>query len=336
MFICTVTRPELSTLGVKPFLTCLLVSLTMIAALHAEDDPGKAANMLNQLKQRSAADRWQRVKKQYPADTPAPRRNVPSPLPQDQQRSLQDDELPPLPVEGFTIPRLAALPADDSTDWIRAARPVVLDDESESAQGSAPNASVSESNADFDSTADTRTARADNQTKSDGMKEDSSDKEGGRASRTPIERAITSINPYYDRDRDSDIRKFAVEKAKEFQIDISRAGTYQERSFPEVTLAWEATNFYYYPLYFADPALERYGHSYPRVIQPLMSIARFGTQVAFIPYQMAITPPLKPEYPLGWYRTGECAPKLHYPVPLNAHAAATQAAVVTGLFFAIP
>ena len=101
-------------------------------------------------------------------------------------------------------------------------------------------------------------------------------------------------------------------------------------------MAWEPTNFYYYPLYFSDPALERYGHSYPRVIQPLASIARFGTQVVFLPYQMAITPPCKPEYPLGFYRPGEYAPKLHYPIPLNAHAAITEAAVVTGLFFIIP
>ena len=101
-------------------------------------------------------------------------------------------------------------------------------------------------------------------------------------------------------------------------------------------MAWEPTNFYYYPLYFADPALERYGHTYHPVVQPVASLARAGVQFVLLPYQMTITPPCKQEYPLGWYRPGECAPKLHYQIPLNAKAAVVEAAVVTGLFFAIP
>ena len=47
-------------------------------------------------------------------------------------------------------------------------------------------------------------------------------------------------------------------------------------------------------------------------------------------------PNLSRLYALGWYRPGECAPKLHYQVPLNANAAAVQAATVTGLVFLIP
>ena len=162
-----------------------------------------------------------------------------------------------------------------------------------------------------------------------------SDKDSSDSPRSPLDRMIGSINPYYDRDRDRDIREFAMEKGKEFKIPF-KSKTYEERSFPLITMAWEPTNFYYYPLYFADPALERYGHTYHPIVQPVASLARAGVQFVLLPYQMTITPPCKQEYPLGWYRPGECAPKLHYQIPLNAKAAVVEAAVVTGLFFAIP
>lgn len=331
MFSCFIKRCRFSSLGVNHLLVSVFVSLMMIQAIRAEDDAQKASKMLNDLKQRSAAERWQRMKKQYPVDVPAPRQNVPAPLPENRQTSIAAEELPPLPGEGSSIPRLTALPADDSTDWIRPARPIAPDDAPvPSAAKPSQVADISAVSTTVDRTAETGTSKV-----TDNRQTSSNEKTAGRSPRTPIERMINSIDPYYDRDRDSDIRKFALEKAKEFNIDFKTAD-YQQRSFPEITLAWEPTNFYYYPLYFSDPALERYGHSYPRVIQPLASIARFGTQVVFLPYQMTITPPCKPEYPLGFYRPGECAPKLHYPIPLNAHAAVTEAAVVTGLFFIIP
>jgi hypothetical protein len=327
MSINSIMRSHLSAISMNGLRFCLLVSLTMIQALRADDDSTKANNMLNTLKQRSAADRWQRVKRQYPVDAPAPRRNIPGPLPQDQQRALTDEELPPIPTEGFAIPRLTALPSDDSTDWIRPARPVLLEEGTDSSLGSTTPTRAADISVAIAPPAVDQATDPSSTTNSDASNENAA----GRSPRTPIERMIGSINPSYDRDRDSDIRQFAVEKAKEFN-----SKGYEERSYPEITLAWEPTNFYYYPLYFSDPALERYGHSYPRVIQPLASIARFGAQFVLLPYQMAITPPCKPEYPLGYYRPGECAPKLHYQIPLNAHAAVVEAAVVTGLFFVIP
>ena len=326
--------PRVRPIGLKSFRFCLLVSLTMCQALRAEDDSSNASNMLNGLKQRSAADRWQRVKRQYPVDAPAPRRSVPAPLPQGQTRALPDEELPPLPTEGFVIPQLTALPTDETTDWIRVARPVLLDDESGTSSSpatriadasDAPPAPATDRKSGSGTTGNDADSKADM---------DASNPKG--SPRSPIERMIGSINPYYDRDRDADIRKFAVEKAKEFINDDLKPREYEPRSFPEMTMAWEPTNFYFYPLYFSDPALERYGHSYPRVIQPMASIARFGAQFVLLPYQMAIIPPCKQEYPLGYYRPGECAPKLHYQLPLNAHAAVVEAAAVTGLFFVIP
>ena len=328
MFSWLVMRCRFSVSGVNLMLFSVVVLTTLIPSVRADDEAQKARRMLNDLKQRSAAERWQRVKKQYPVDVPVPHRSMPAPLPEDQQKP-NADELPPLPTEGYSIPRLTALPADDSTDWIRPARPIEFDD--------TPSSTKTTKVADASAVQPPIERREESGTSklSDELRQSTNETTAGRTPRTPLERMISSIDPYYDRDRDSDIRSFAQEKAKEFNIEFKTSG-YEQRSFPEITLAWEPTNFYYYPLYFSDPALERYGHSYPRVIQPLASIARFGTQVVFLPYQMAITPPCKPEYPLGFYRPGEYAPKLHYPIPLNAHAAITEAAVVTGLFFIIP
>lgn len=153
-------------------------------------------------------------------------------------------------------------------------------------------------------------------------------------------RSMSEIMPVYDPDSDREIRQEALEKSKEFAkrfgADHFGADPYAERAFPEVVMPWEAPNFYYYPLYFEDPALERYGHTHHPLIQPLASIGRFSTQLVFLPYQMTIDPPCREVYALGYYRPGECAPKLRYRVPLNAKAAAVQAATVTGLVFLIP
>ncbi len=112
--------------------------------------------------------------------------------------------------------------------------------------------------------------------------------------------------------------------------------SYIPRCFPENVFAWEASNIYYNPLYFEDVALERYGHTYPCLIQPFASVGKFGVQLAGLPYQMGIDPICKKIYPLGYYRPGECAPKLHYQIPWNTRAALTQAGVTTGLFYLFP
>jgi hypothetical protein len=99
---------------------------------------------------------------------------------------------------------------------------------------------------------------------------------------------------------------------------------------------WEASQLFSNPLYFEDPALERYGHSHHKLLQPFVSAGRFSTQLIGLPYQMTIDPICKKMYSLGWYRPGECAPHKHYQIPLNAKAAVVQGSVVTGLIFLIP
>ncbi len=101
-------------------------------------------------------------------------------------------------------------------------------------------------------------------------------------------------------------------------------------------LQWRASNLWYHPLYFEDAPMERYGHTYDRHIQYLLSPARFIGQTALLPYHMSLRPVHSREYPLGWYRPGERAPYLLYRPAWNTEAAIHEAGAVTGLFFLIP
>ena len=108
------------------------------------------------------------------------------------------------------------------------------------------------------------------------------------------------------------------------------------RSNEAILFQWHASNLHHYPLYFEDPGLERYGHVHHDLVQPFVSVGRFGLQLVGLPYQMSIDPVCKKRYALGWYRPGECAPKQTEQIPWNSTAALNQAAAVTGLWFAIP
>lgn len=111
---------------------------------------------------------------------------------------------------------------------------------------------------------------------------------------------------------------------------------YTGRIIPHMHFAWEASNNFYNPLYFEDLGLERYGHTYPFVLQPAASIAKFSAQFALLPYQMTINPVRKQMYPLGYHLSGDYVPYLWYPIPWNTTAAAVEAGVITGLVFLLP
>jgi hypothetical protein len=113
-------------------------------------------------------------------------------------------------------------------------------------------------------------------------------------------------------------------------------GEYVVRQASPAVLQWAPTNMYYHPLYFEDPSLERYGHTYHPVVQPFASAGRFATQLVGLPYQMALHPVHSREYALGYYRPGECAPKKHYQIPFNEEAAIVQAAAMVGFFLIFP
>ncbi len=109
------------------------------------------------------------------------------------------------------------------------------------------------------------------------------------------------------------------------------------RQFAHLQYCWVASNINYYPLYFEDPQLERYGHMHHPLIQPFVSVSRFNWQFLGLPYQMSMKPVAKCVYPLGYFRPGDCeAPKLYHQVPLNFHAMFITAEVYTGLFFIFP
>ena len=101
-------------------------------------------------------------------------------------------------------------------------------------------------------------------------------------------------------------------------------------------LQWQPSNSWYHPLYFEDPALERYGHTYSPFVQPLVSTGRFIGQTVTLPYHAALRPMQSREYPLGWYRPGEFVPYLNYRPAWNREAAGHQALAITGLIFLIP
>lgn len=166
------------------------------------------------------------------------------------------------------------------------------------------------------------------------------DNAGGPGNQPPLKpnaglRRLVDISPFYDRHVDQDIRDYARDRAKEVGLVFDQ-GVAPERAFPAVVMNWNAADLYYRPLYFQDVALERYGHTYGEVVQPFVSLARFGTQFIFLPYQMAIRQPHSCEWALGYYRPGDCAPKLCYPIPLSAQGALAEGVVVTGLVFIIP
>ncbi len=111
---------------------------------------------------------------------------------------------------------------------------------------------------------------------------------------------------------------------------------YERRCWPCVTYTWKASSLCHKPLYFEDVALERYGHSSGHFCQPIISGAHFFGSLAILPYKMGLEDPCECVYPLGYYRPGNCAPKLFCTLPLSARGAAYQAAAVTGLVMFMP
>ncbi|MFN9721292.1 MAG: hypothetical protein ACK58L_21550 [Planctomycetota bacterium] len=113
-------------------------------------------------------------------------------------------------------------------------------------------------------------------------------------------------------------------------------GEYAPRSAPATVLQWAPTNLYHYPLYFEDPSLERYGHTYHPLVQPFASTGHFAVQFVGLPYQMALKPVHAREYDLGYYRPGECAPKKLYQIPFNEEATLVEIATIAGFILIIP
>lgn len=108
------------------------------------------------------------------------------------------------------------------------------------------------------------------------------------------------------------------------------------RNFVPSTIQWAAPGLCHKPLYFEQVQLERYGHEIGPVLQPILGTAHFFGNIPLLPYKMGIHPPWECQYPLGYYRPGNCAPYMLQPIPWSLRGAAAQAAVVTGAAALIP
>ena len=108
------------------------------------------------------------------------------------------------------------------------------------------------------------------------------------------------------------------------------------RNFQPICYSWAAPGLAINPLYFEEPALERYGHSFCPIIQPVISAGHFVLTVPALPWLMAIDPPNECQYVLGYYRPGECAPYVLDPIPFSVRAAVVEGGIATALVFLIP
>lgn len=107
------------------------------------------------------------------------------------------------------------------------------------------------------------------------------------------------------------------------------------REFAGTNVTWTASNLCHNPLYFEQPALERYGHTIGP-LQPVLSGAQFLATIPAMPLLMAIDPPNECQYALGYYRPGSCAPYKWSPIPYSTRGAIVEGGVATALVFLIP
>jgi hypothetical protein len=111
---------------------------------------------------------------------------------------------------------------------------------------------------------------------------------------------------------------------------------FQPRSWPQVTYMWKASGLCHKPLYFEQVHMERYGHSWGPVLDPLVSGAHFFGTFPILPYKMGLMTPNECVYTLGYYRPGNCAPYMIDAVPFTWRAAAFEAGAWTGGAFMVP
>jgi hypothetical protein len=108
------------------------------------------------------------------------------------------------------------------------------------------------------------------------------------------------------------------------------------RDWMQTWYTWKASGLCHKPLYFEQAHMERWGHSWGPVLDPVISGAHFFGSVPLLPYRMGLEPPCECIYPLGHYRPGNCAPHYIEPFPWSLRAAAVQAGATTGLIYALP
>lgn len=114
------------------------------------------------------------------------------------------------------------------------------------------------------------------------------------------------------------------------------AATFNPRSWSCLTYTWKASALCHKPLYFEEMSLERYGHSWGPICDPVVSAAHFFGTLPILPYKMGVDTPCECQYALGYYRPGNCAPYMCEPFPISPRGAAVQAGFVVGAVGALP
>ncbi len=106
---------------------------------------------------------------------------------------------------------------------------------------------------------------------------------------------------------------------------------FAQRQWAPTLYTWKANCQCHKPMYFEDVQLERYGHSWNPILQPVFSGAHFYLNVLLLPYHMGVYPPNECIYTLGYYRPGSCAPYVIEPFPLSIKGALFESsAIFTG------
>lgn len=156
-------------------------------------------------------------------------------------------------------------------------------------------------------------------------------------------KSLADCEKLYDEVRNDSIKDISLDirqqglPGEDFPFECEgRQPTFQPRNWAPVTYMWKASGLCHKPLYFEQVQLERYGHDWGPVLQPIMSGAHFFGSIPILPYKMGLQTPNECDYSLGYYRPGSCAPYMIEPLGFTWRAAAFQAGAVTGAAFAIP
>jgi hypothetical protein len=121
-----------------------------------------------------------------------------------------------------------------------------------------------------------------------------------------------------------------------YECSIDNGTMHTGRCWSETTYMWKASALCHKPLYFENEQLERYGHSWPPCIQPVVSGAHFFSRLPVLPYCMGVEPPCECIYALGHYRPGNCAPYMCDAIPLSPRGALIEAGSVVGAAAILP
>jgi hypothetical protein len=111
---------------------------------------------------------------------------------------------------------------------------------------------------------------------------------------------------------------------------------FMDRCWAETTYTWKASALCHKPLYFEDVQLERYGHEWGPLAQPVISAAHFFGTLPILPYKMGLETPNECVYALGYYRPNSCAPYMIEPIGFTWRAALVEAGAVVGTAAVLP